>query len=103
MLFPNWGRPKEIPNIYTARGAQFIPAATLDDNLESIAICVAMGPQDPLLESVESRLRSYVRWAQDYCGHELHVLGHRQNVAHPGATECPGPKLLAYVPTLDKV
>lgn len=103
VLVPNWGRPKQVPHIYTARGAQYVPAAQTDHNAGTLAICVLMGPDDPLLESVKERLRSYVRWAEHYAGHELKVMGHRQNPSHPGATECPGPKLLAYVPTLDKV
>ena len=99
VLLPNWDRRMQSANIYTARGAQYLPAAQGGHNTGTLSICVMIGITDPLIGDVKSRLRSYVRWAEDYTGRELRVRPHRA----VNQTECPGDKLAAYVPTLDRV
>lgn len=90
VMFPN---PDGLPRIYTARGAQYVPAAQLRHNTGTIAIMVYMGTDDILHESTKSRLRSYVRWVDDYAGHRVSVRGHRDAVQ----TTCPGPLLTDWV------
>lgn len=90
VLFPH---PDGLPRIYTARGAQYIPAAQLKHNTGTIAIMVYMGSADMLHDSTKARLRSYVRWADDYAGRRLRVRGHGEVVQ----TACPGPALREWV------
>lgn len=90
VLFPN---PGGVPRIYTARGAQYVPAAQLRHNTGTIAIMVYMGADDMLHESTKSRLRSYVRWADDYSGNKLKIRGHGEVFG----TECPGDQLRRWV------
>lgn len=90
VLFPN---PEGVPRIYTARGAQYVPAAQLNHNEGTIAIMVYMGAEDMVHESTKARLRSYVRWVDDYTGRTVAVRGHGEVFG----TECPGPDLRAWV------
>lgn len=84
---------KEVPRIWTGRGAQYIPAAQLGHNPGTIAICVLVGPNDPITENIVSRLRSYIRWAEGYSGNKLRVRGHGEVYG----TECPGPRLRGII------
>ncbi len=99
VMVPNYGRRSRVPNIYEARGGQYLPAAQLHHNTDTLAICVLMGPNDHLSDDVKARLRSFVRWARRKTGNDLHVRGHREVTG----TECPGPKLTAYLPELRRV
>lgn len=90
VLFPN---PHGLPRIYTARGAQYVPAAQQEHNAGTIAILVYMGADDALHSSTKARLRSYVRWVDEYAGHKVRVRGHGEVVG----TQCPGPKLRRWV------
>lgn len=78
-----------IPRIWTARGAQFTPAAQLAHNTGTLAICILIGPNDPLTDHMVSRLRSYIRWAINYTGNDLHIRPHGAVTQ----TDCPGIRL----------
>ncbi len=93
VLVPNYGRPDNVPNIYIARGIEYVPAAQMDHNAGTVAILVLMGPDDELLDSVPRRLRAYRRWVEEVTGNRVRVRGHGEVFA----TECPGPKLRALV------
>jgi hypothetical protein len=93
VLFPNWGRPEKVPRVYTFRGAQYVPAAQLNHNAGTLAVMVALGPDDPLTDDVKRRLFAFHRWAEDYAGHRLRVRGHGEVFG----TECPGPRLRSFV------
>lgn len=90
VLFPS---PDGLPRIYTARGAQWTPAAQMKHNTGTIAIMVYAGTQDILHESTKTRLRSYVRWVDHYTGNKVNVRGHREVVQ----TACPGEVLQNWV------
>lgn len=78
-----------VPNVYTARGAQYTPAAQLGHNQGTIACCILIGPDDFLRQDVINRMRSYIRWAEEYTGNRLRVRGHGEVFG----TECPGPSI----------
>lgn len=99
VLCPNWGRPSRVPNLYWARGGKWLPAGQLGHNFGTWAFLVLMGPNDPLTDDVKARLRSLVREVRRLTGNDVAVRGHREVVA----TECPGPKLSAYLPVLRRV
>jgi hypothetical protein len=88
-LFPNFGRPKQAPNIYVGRGLQFTPAAQLNHNTGTVAIVVAIGAHDHVTDDIARRLRSFHRWAEDRTGNKLRVRGHGEVFG----TDCPGPQL----------
>jgi hypothetical protein len=90
VLFPN---PIGLPRVYTARGAQYVPASQLGHNSGTISIMVYMGTDDVLLDSTKARLRSYVRWVDRYAGRRVWVRRHGAVVS----TECPGPALRRWV------
>lgn len=90
VLFPN---PKGQPRIYTARGAQYVPASQLGRNTGTVSIMIYMGTGDVLHESTKARLRSYVRWADKYTGRRVAVRGHGEVFG----TECPGESLRIWV------
>lgn len=79
----------DLPRLYTARGAQYVPAAQLNHNTGTIACCVLIGPDDVLREETIKRMRSYVRACEKYAGHRLRVRGHGEVVS----TGCPGPQI----------
>jgi hypothetical protein len=88
-------------SLWVARGGGYTPAAQLGHNQGTVAIVVAIGPDDELLEDTKSRLRSFVRWIKAQTREDLPVRGHQQA---PGAsTECPGFKLMAYMDDLNHV
>jgi hypothetical protein len=91
VMFPSGS--SRLPRIYTGRGAQYIPASQLDHNVGTISIMVYMSRDDFLHESTKSRLRSYVRWADNYSGNTLDIRGHGEVFG----TECPGPQLRNWV------
>lgn len=99
VIFPNWGRPGQAPHVYTGRGARYTPAAQANNNRGTLAVMVAIGTEDGVNPATKRRLRSYVRWAEEYVGHELRVVGHR----HFGGTSCPGDKLNRYTRRMDRV
>lgn len=88
-------------SLWVARGGGYTPAAQALHNEGTVAIVVAIGPDDPLLDATKARLRSFVRWVKEQTNEDIPVRGHRQA---PGAsTECPGTKLMAYVDDLNRV
>lgn len=89
VLFPNFGRPKQAPNIYVGRGFEYVPAAQFNHNAGTVAIVVALGDQDHVTDDVARRLRSFHRWAEDHTGRTLTVRGHGEVFS----TDCPGPQL----------
>jgi hypothetical protein len=87
------GTAGPVPRLYTARGAQYLPAAQLNHNAGTIACCVLIGPEDYLHEYIIDRMRSYVRACEKYTGHRLRVRGHGEVVD----TDCPGPQIRAAI------
>lgn len=96
ILVPDYIGDGHTPRLYTARGAMYTPAAQLNHNAGTLAIMVLMGPDDRLTSDVRERLRSYVRWADDYAGGRPLVVRCHGDVF---STECPGPALRNWVRT----
>lgn len=90
VLFPN---PNGQPRVYAARGARYVPASQLDHNAGTISILVYMGTKDTVHRSTKARLRSYVRFVDEYSGNKVRVRGHREVTG----TECPGGALMRWV------
>lgn len=91
VMFPSGS--SRMPRIYTARGAQYVPASQMNHNAGTISIMVYMGLDDFLHESTKARLRSYVRWADKYASKKLKVRGHGEVFG----TQCPGSLLRKWV------
>lgn len=106
--------PSMRTTIGVARG-RYVPAATLDRNTESKAICLLgwYGPPDPRYpwtyeNSREPFHQELVAIAesvvymvgQGWVTTSAKILGHRDNPEHPGATGCPGDYLQAELPTI---
>jgi hypothetical protein len=97
-----------------ARG-RWTPAATLDRNRQSKAVCLFgyFTPPDPLQDwTRQSSRRPFpaeleavacaVVWMidQGWVTRAPTIYGHRDNPAHPGATGCPGDYLYRELPTI---
>ena len=86
--------------IYEARGIWARSAATLDRNGVSRSIC-AMGnyetrvPTPEMLAGIVTAGTLLVNTGAVTAG--VHVYGHRDNPAHPGATACPGRNLYTHI------
>jgi hypothetical protein len=106
--------PSLRTTIGIARG-KYLPAATLDRNTVSKAICLLgwYGPPDPRYawtynnsrEPFDQELRAIAETVvymidQGWLVPNVKILGHRDNPAHPGATGCPGDYLEAELPTI---
>jgi len=85
--------------IYAGRTFKVVPAAQEGHNTNTVAVCCVIGATDSISSAMKETLREVVRWAEKYAGHELRVRAHRD----VGSTTCPGPKLAAFVPSLDRV
>lgn len=78
---------------YVGRGFQVRPAATLDENEDSEAVCIAghYDLESPTAASLQTAALVIAMGVRDG---ELaltpDVRGHRESVDHPGATSCPG-------------
>ena len=106
--------PSLRTTIGIARG-KYVPAATLDRNTESKAICLCgwYGPPDPRYpwtfensrepfhQELEAIAESFVLMVREgWVLPTAKILGHRDNPEHPGATSCPGDYLQAELPTI---
>jgi hypothetical protein len=85
--------------VYAGRTLKVVPASQAPYNTTGVSICCVIGPPDPVTAAMRENLRDFVRWAEGYARHDLHVKGHRQ----VNQTTCPGDKLMAIVPRLDRI
>lgn len=104
------------PSLRTTIGKarwEYVPAATLDRNTESKAVCLLgwFGPPDPRypwtfehsrapfrqeLEAIAETIVLMIR--EGLVRPDAKILGHRDNPEHPNATACPGEYLYAELP-----
>jgi hypothetical protein len=97
-----------------ARG-QWTPAATLDRNRQSKAVCLFgwFAPPDPAVDWTRTAARRpfpneleaiacAIVWMieQGWVTRTPTILGHRDNPAHPNATACPGDYLWRQLPAI---
>lgn len=106
--------PSLRTTIGVARG-EYVPAATLDRNRQSKAVCLLgwFGPPDPRyawtfdharepfdqeLWAIAEAIVTMIRrgWVRP----DAQILGHRDNPSHPNATACPGEWLYAKLPVI---
>lgn len=85
------GRDGKVPRVYTGRGLQYLPASQLGHNPGTASLCVILGARDELTDEMISRIRSVIRYVEQYSGNRLRVRGHREVVG----TTCPGPQITA--------
>jgi len=97
-----------------ARG-RWMPAATLDRNQQSKAVCLFgwFAPPDPAVDWTRTSSRrpfaaeleavaEAIVWMIDrnWLRRDVVILGHRDNPAHPNATACPGDYLYRELPAI---
>jgi hypothetical protein len=85
--------------VYAGRTFKVVPASQAPDNTNTVSVCCVMGAADAISDAMKETLREFVRWAEKYAHRELDVQAHRD----VNQTSCPGDKLAAYVPRLDRI
>lgn len=81
--------------IYRGRGMDFVPAAQLGHNTNTVAVC-CVGPITPKMQQALVSLKNH---CDNRAHRDLRVRGHGEVTA----TECPGVDLRRFVPTLGKI
>lgn len=98
----HYDRKADVVTIGEGRG-QYRSAATLDRNEEgeAIVLCGNTDVREPLPVELEGIARG-IKWMVDkgWAAKTSRILGHRDNPAHPGATQCPGRFLYAKLPQI---
>lgn len=82
--------------IYRGRGINWVPAAQENHNTNTVAVCVLVGPGQPIPEEIRRSLRALRVYVEDRCGRSLTMRPHSAVVS----TTCPGPALTKLCKTL---
>ncbi|MBA3298244.1 MAG: hypothetical protein H0U19_15060 [Acidobacteria bacterium] len=82
--------------IYRGRGMDWVPAAQAGHNTNTTAVVVFIGPEDRPSSAVLVALKSLRHHCERRAGHRLAVRPHGAVTS----TECPGPRLRAFVSDL---
>lgn len=85
--------------VYAGRTFQYVPASQAPFNTHGVSLTCNIGTGDQPSVAMRNTMREFVRWAEKYAGHDLHVKGHRD----VNQTSCPGDRLYRLVPSLDRL
>lgn len=85
--------------VYAGRTFKVVPASQAPQNTNGVSICCVIGAPDAVTAAMRENLIDFVRWCEKYAGHDLAVKGHRD----VNQTTCPGDRLMALVPRLNRI
>lgn len=92
VVFQPYGRLKSA-RIFEGRSRTFVPAAQLNHNVNTLAVCVVSRSGEPIKGSTKRALKQLYKASS-----ATSVHGHFEVFQ----TECPGPELKAFLPELRK-